>query len=1131
MGQWIFEKLAKAPSPDASSLGSYINFPVTNNAGLIPIDIPLGELNTDLVKIPVNLTYHSSGVRVEDEASSVGTNWTFNVSGVITRSVRGSADDINPNIIIDAGYHHITYWGWLDYGRKIPKGFPDSQWASSYGNTEERKEGYAIAYMDPATSIDVPDTEPDIYYVNAGSVQGKFLFDNDGTIRFLTANDFKITYERAGTPPYNNYCGSGECGINKFTVTDDLGNQYVFDQIETTTSETTEETMYNFKESSLSTVNSVFTSAWYLSRIISPNGKEINYTYKNVTTIQSPSLMQVRSACVEGDCTPHSGNTKSSKITIAGKIINSAWDQFLKLEFSSSSREDLNGGVKIDNINIKSTVTNDILKQYELSYFYSFPSIGLTGDAYKDKRLFLQQVDQVDKAGNRISHKLSYDRPNLLPPKNSAEQDFWGYYNANHAHDLIPSIYVYPAFGSADRYQLFPLLTYTGSQITLSGWDRSVEPAYITCGTISEIEFPTGGKVIYRFESNDFYGEGIGMQKGGGVRIAEVQYMDYNDFVVAKKQYDYTLDGSKSSGVLINMPKFAREMTYGPSPFKSQNGQPAVLAPNPNCTAYIYHRRQWDNPEYFNAETDLNEYDLWNIFTQRFTISRTPLSDLDGQQVSYTRVSIIEPDNGKTVNEYFSPRSYKTHASLVKTAGSVNTGTFVVPTTGGDVFPFTPACTDNGLVFGKIDKSGYNIFPYPPMSMDEVFTYGKIKSSTIYDVSGNIKQQHVYEYESHGSPIQISGLIFGAQEALCEEYESIRVPIIPRAWSIYSYYADADALLKREVVSEFETNSELITSEEYTYTDAYVKPKSIIKDASDGAKKITEFTYPANYGIQSDWSNTDNSLNNEIIVLREMANRNVFVPIETINSLMRDGQSKIVSASASKYVLVNNKLLPSQKKVLENQQPLTDFQGSYIDNTPDNSIVHFDNRYSLDHQVDKYNDNYYPLQESDRSQTYSYVYGYKNTYLVAFVTNATINQVYYTSFEDLTQGFSGEGRTGKKSKLNGFSKTLTQLIPGNYKLTFWKRNGIVWEFVSQDVLVTSDTYTINLNFPVIDELRFYPAEAQMTTYTYEPGIGITSISDQNSNTIYYEYDSFNRLSLVRDQDQKILKQYQYNYKN
>ncbi|HEY8935486.1 MAG TPA: hypothetical protein VIM65_09715, partial [Cyclobacteriaceae bacterium] len=82
-----------------------------------------------------------------------------------------------------------------------------------------------------------------------------------------------------------------------------------------------------------------------------------------------------------------------------------------------------------------------------------------------------------------------------------------------------------------------------------------------------------------------------------------------------------------------------------------------------------------------------------------------------------------------------------------------------------------------------------------------------------------------------------------------------------------------------------------------------------------------------------------------------------------------------------------------------------------------------------------------------------------------------------------------------------------------------------------DVLVTSDTYTINLNFPVIDELRFYPAEAQMTTYTYEPGIGITSISDQNSNTIYYEYDSFNRLSLVRDQDQKILKQYQYNYKN
>ncbi|HEY8936833.1 MAG TPA: hypothetical protein VIM65_16505 [Cyclobacteriaceae bacterium] len=54
MEQWIFES-PKTPSPYASSLGSYINFPVTDNADLISIDIPLGELNTDLIKIPVDL--------------------------------------------------------------------------------------------------------------------------------------------------------------------------------------------------------------------------------------------------------------------------------------------------------------------------------------------------------------------------------------------------------------------------------------------------------------------------------------------------------------------------------------------------------------------------------------------------------------------------------------------------------------------------------------------------------------------------------------------------------------------------------------------------------------------------------------------------------------------------------------------------------------------------------------------------------------------------------------------------------------------------------------------------------------------------------------------------------------------
>jgi YD repeat-containing protein len=52
---------------------------------------------------------------------------------------------------------------------------------------------------------------------------------------------------------------------------------------------------------------------------------------------------------------------------------------------------------------------------------------------------------------------------------------------------------------------------------------------------------------------------------------------------------------------------------------------------------------------------------------------------------------------------------------------------------------------------------------------------------------------------------------------------------------------------------------------------------------------------------------------------------------------------------------------------------------------------------------------------------------------------------------------------------------------------------------------------------------------QVSTYTYKPLVGITSETDPTGRTIYYEYDSFNRLKLQKDEQGNILKKYCYNY--
>lgn len=53
--------------------------------------------------------------------------------------------------------------------------------------------------------------------------------------------------------------------------------------------------------------------------------------------------------------------------------------------------------------------------------------------------------------------------------------------------------------------------------------------------------------------------------------------------------------------------------------------------------------------------------------------------------------------------------------------------------------------------------------------------------------------------------------------------------------------------------------------------------------------------------------------------------------------------------------------------------------------------------------------------------------------------------------------------------------------------------------------------------------------AQVSTYTYKPLIGITSETDTKNYTIFYDYDGSGRLMLVRDKDNKVLKKYCYNY--
>ena len=64
----------------------------------------------------------------------------------------------------------------------------------------------------------------------------------------------------------------------------------------------------------------------------------------------------------------------------------------------------------------------------------------------------------------------------------------------------------------------------------------------------------------------------------------------------------------------------------------------------------------------------------------------------------------------------------------------------------------------------------------------------------------------------------------------------------------------------------------------------------------------------------------------------------------------------------------------------------------------------------------------------------------------------------------------------------------------------------------------------------LNALRTNLPGAMVTTYTYKPLIGVSTITDAKGDQITYSYDSFNRLQFVKDKSGNILSENQYNYK-
>lgn len=421
------------PSSEAYKLGAFGNIPVSLFTGNANVDIPVTAYQTKNISLPIKLNYFSNGVKVDDMNGSTGLGWNLISAGVITRVIRDLPDEDHqtnvtiPTNIDGLGVNHPT----------------------------------VMQFFQDASHDDV-DTEQDLYMASFGGMQIKFVFDKKGIPVVYSQKDVII---------------EGKSGGPSFTITTDDGMKFYFTDQESTSNRTS---------GAGHSLVSISNTAWYLTKIEDTSTGEMvfienvdgGYTatisQSQTLSYTSPNGGPMLSTCYNPSFImyPVVSPLISHNQTVNGKQIkriysnNAAYGEVVFDYLQSGSNEDYPRLQKVTR-KINGRVINDVTLNYNFT---------------ANNRLFLTSV--VDTVLN-TTYGFEYILPQQLPARLSFNRDSWGYFNGtNYNTNLIPSIPKVAMWSS-----------YTRSS-------QDVSPDHTQIGILKKIIYPTKGTSEFFYENH-----------------------------------------------------------------------------------------------------------------------------------------------------------------------------------------------------------------------------------------------------------------------------------------------------------------------------------------------------------------------------------------------------------------------------------------------------------------------------------------------------------------------------------------------------------------------------------------------------------------------------------------------------
>jgi hypothetical protein len=1159
------------PSPTAASLGSYGNNPVSYYSGTTGVTIPLYEIKTNSHSLPINLSYFTKGVRVADNASWVGLGWSLSAGGVITKSVRGR-DDLYGTGSTAIGYYNAG---------EIPSKF--SVLGVDYLSLSTQIQNYLWNFDQGWI-----DTDPDIFNYNFGNYSGKFVLGKlaDGSITYMDQkNNLKITYAQ----PTDSWLVIDPVGYKYYFGTHDREQDY---SSSSTLGEMLNDAQIGAFDNFTINAPDI-TTGWYLDSIVAPTTEAIRFTYtinqsqseSLISKSEEEYDMLNMSTSNANGFVPTFGTTyhrySASKQVFLDAVLKQITFAQGSVQFITTARDDMEylGSAipgKLSQVIIQDN-NNNTIRSYDLYYsdFMSATSTGLANDYTNRRRLKLDSIQEVGSDGKSIPpYKFTYFNANDIPYKYTKAIDHWGYYN-----------------GATNNTTLLPAKQISATGQYWTGADRSADQvdADLKKGVLSSVTYPTGGMTNFDYELND-YTNLTGDDMYALVPqyyIASTMLQTYSvsfDIPVIDTPVVVFHSNFKKNGDLSYVGDYAHIYKNGNLyySFSETTLQPSGFYTNPQTSTFMLPPGHYTMDVRNLDGITMSLYANWNhrvLLTQKkgggLRVNSIINTD-NGNVVSVRKIKYTKAD-GSSTGLLISPQMYDFHVAASDYIG--DNGNAQAGSDGNQaVWNFDYLCRMSNSIFQpgiscNVGDVGYDMvtelsgangengrieyyytnnpdispavnIPYVPAIHDPL--NGKLYKTIAYDASGNVLKRNEYQY-SQQQTVYLPGLTkypkIPAQQipAAYQQYvptSELKFYNIPAYWTVLSS--------EKETLNDQNLDS-IVRTTNYYYTN-YTYPNLTRSETvkSNGMIAGSYLYYPQDYPAGTGF--IDDMFNAHILSK----------PIETVKyQTDRSGNTSITGGVITTYK-AGGKGLADQVNMLETTQAISSDNFKFSTSTAGTPTAistdpHYANRLTFDNY-----DNYGNLMEQAKSNDLheSYIWDYNNQSPIAKVTNAAVSDIAYTSFEADGTGNWVLGSTSRNASaaitgsgaytLNSDISKSGLTSSTTYVVSYWTLNaspfsipGTISGYPVKGKTINGWTLyvhrvtgqnTVSLSGSgLIDELRLYPLGAQMTTYTYTPLVGITNQCDVGNRVTYYEYDGFQRLKRIRDQDHNILKTFDYQY--